>query len=106
MGLKSKAEEAFKQVNDGGSANENLTHEVLAGAAGFEAIHLYEKHREKEGIVEHNQVGKELLAGFAAGVAEKYIEKGVGKALDKNKVKKDAAAHAEAIWQEEHPTGA
>jgi hypothetical protein len=107
MGLfhhRHEAEAAEKKVKDGPA--DQVTHELLAGAAGAEALRMYEKHLEKNGVVDHHKVGKELLAGFAAGTAEKYIEKGIYAHLDKEKVKKQAQDQAEHIWTQEHPQDA
>ena len=60
------AREAYEHVYGGGMPHHEVTHELLAGAAGFEAVRMYEHHREREGITEHHELGKELLAGFAA----------------------------------------
>ncbi|MCL2585086.1 MAG: DUF3759 domain-containing protein [Streptosporangiales bacterium] len=102
MGLfnHNEAEDAYNQVNGGEKHDGSITHELLAGAAGFEAVHAYEKHREKEGITEHHELGKELLAGFAGAAADKYIEKGVYDHLDKERAKKASQEQAEYLWQQ------
>ncbi|KAJ3089243.1 hypothetical protein HK100_007817, partial [Physocladia obscura] len=53
----------------------NLGHEVLAGAAGFEALRLIEqKHAEALGEKPKYSFFKELLAGFAAAEVDKIVE--------------------------------
>jgi hypothetical protein len=37
-------------------------------------MHEYEKHREREGITEHHELGKELVAGFAVAEVDKHFE--------------------------------
>ncbi len=78
MGLFSRheAREAYDQVYGGGRPHHEISHELLAGAAGFEAMRMYEHHREREGIVEHHELGKELLAGFAVAEIEKHFAAG------------------------------
>lgn len=99
---KHEAEDAYKQVHEGGKPPHEHTHELVAGAAGFMALRLYEKHREKEGIKGHHELGKEMLAGFAAAEIEKLFEKGVYSHLDKEKAKKDAQEQAHHLWGQEH----
>ena len=70
------AEGAYDQVYGGGMPHHDVTHELLAGAAGFEAVRMYEHHREREGIVEHHALGKELLAGFAVAEVDKHFDGG------------------------------
>lgn len=95
-----EAEDVYNQVNGGEKSADSITHEMLAGAAGFEAVHMYEKHREKEGITEHHELGKEILAGFAGAAADKFIEKGVYGHLDKEKARKASQEQVEYRWQQ------
>ena len=37
---------------------------------------MYEHHREREGIPEHHELAKELLAGFVAAEIDKHFEQG------------------------------
>lgn len=41
------AQGAYEQVSGGGIPHHDMTHELLAGAAGFEAVRMYEHHREQ-----------------------------------------------------------
>ncbi|MGD0703144.1 MAG: DUF3759 domain-containing protein [Trebonia sp.] len=68
MGLSDRrgARGAYDQVNGGGIPPGEVTHDLLAGAAGFEAVRMYEHHREREGIAEHHALGKELLLRAAS----------------------------------------
>ena len=105
MGLfhhRHEAEDAYQQVNDHGKPPHEVTHELLAGAAGFEALRLYEKHRQKEGIAEHHALGKEMLAGFAAAEVEKFLENRSYDHLDREKAKKAAQEQAHHLWTQDH----
>lgn len=42
------------------------THELVGGAAGFEAMRLYEQHEAANGKAPSHQIAKEVLAGIAA----------------------------------------
>lgn len=59
-----------------------FSHELIAGAAGFEAVKAYEDHLRKEGQPVSHSTMKELLAGFAMAEVDKLVEtKGVYLAL-------------------------
>jgi hypothetical protein len=51
-----------------------LSHELIAGAASFEAMKAYEKHCEENGQPESHAVAKELLAGFAGAFVDRMAE--------------------------------
>lgn len=63
---------------DGGYDNPDnkgkLSHELIAGAASFEGMKLFEDHQRKEGQPVSHQFAKELLAGFAGGEVDKLAE--------------------------------
>jgi hypothetical protein len=96
-----EAEDAYNQVH-GDKPPHEVTHELVAGAAGFEALRLFEKHREKEGAPEHHALAKEMLAGFAAAEVEKLFEKGVYDHLDREKAKKAAQEQAAHLYDQQY----
>ena len=97
-----QAQDAYDQVYGDDYPRHEVTHELLAGAAGFEAMRMYEHHREREGIAEHHELGKELLAGFAAGEVEKHFENGYYDHLDQEKVTMAAQDQADYLWQQQY----
>jgi Protein of unknown function (DUF3759) len=96
------AQGAYDHVYGGGMPHRDVTHELLAGAAGFEAVRMYEHHREREGIVEHHSVGKELLAGFAAAEVDKHFDSGRFGHLDREQARLQAQQQADHLWQQQH----
>jgi hypothetical protein len=102
MGLfdRAGARGAYDQVYGGGMRHHEMTHEVLAGAAAFEAVRMYEHHREREGIVEHHALGKELLAGFAAAEVDKHFENGRLGHLDREEARLLARQQAHHLWDQ------
>jgi len=104
MGLFSHhhARDAYDQVYGGGRPPHEVTHELLAGAAAFEAMRMYEHHREREGIPEHHELAKELLAGFAAAEIEKHFENNRYGHLNRRDARRLAEQQAEYLWQERH----
>ena len=104
MGLFSHhaARDAYDQVYGDGRPRHEVTHELLAGAAAFEAMRMYEHHREREGIVEHHELGKELLAGFAAAEIDKHFEQGRFGHLDRHEARRLARNQADFLWQQQY----
>jgi Protein of unknown function (DUF3759) len=96
------AQGAYDQVYGGGLAHRDVTHELLAGAAGFEAVRMYEHHREREGIFEHHALGKEMLAGFAAAEVDKHFDSGRYGHLDREQARLQARQQADHLWQQRH----
>jgi hypothetical protein len=96
------AQNAYDQVYSGETPPHEVTHELLAGAAGFEAMRMYEHHREQEGITEHHELGKEMLAGFAAAEVDKHIERGYYDHLDQEQARIQAQDQADYLWQQQY----
>lgn len=96
------ANDAYDRIYGGGMPHREVTHELLAGAAGFEAMRLYEHHREREGIPEHHELEKELLAGFVTAEVDKHFTDDRYRHLDRREARRLAQGQAEYLWQEEH----
>ncbi|KAG8715066.1 hypothetical protein FRC11_005932 [Ceratobasidium sp. 423] len=52
----------------------SLSHELIAGAAAFEAAKAYEKHVAANGEPDSHDTAKELLAGFVGAFLDREIE--------------------------------
>lgn len=96
------AQDAYGQVQDGQRPRHEITHELLAGAAGFEAMRMYEHHREGEGVTEHHEVAKEMLAGFAAAEVDKHFENGYYDHLDRERATRQAQDQAQYLWDQQY----
>jgi hypothetical protein len=96
------AQGAHDHVYGGGTPHHNLTHELLAGAAGFEAMRMYEHHREREGVDEHHALAKELLAGFAVAEIDKHFESGRFGHLDREQARRQAQQQAHHLWDQQY----
>ncbi|GJN92965.1 hypothetical protein Rhopal_006010-T1 [Rhodotorula paludigena] len=77
----------------------SFTHELIAGAAAFEAQKAYARHCEQNGKPESHQRARELLAAFAAAEADKLFETKGLDFLDREEVKRQARQHAEQAVQ-------
>jgi Protein of unknown function (DUF3759) len=95
-------QDAYDQVYGGGRPHHQITHELLAGAAGFEAMRLFERYREREGIPEHHQLAKELLAGFVAAEIEKHFEGGRYQHLDRREAERTAHEQAASLYERQY----
>jgi hypothetical protein len=77
----------------GGDVRHDVTHELLAGAAGFEAMRVYEHHRE---------LGRELIAGFAAAEVDKHFDsRGLGH-LDRGEARRLAREQAQGLYDQQY----
>jgi hypothetical protein len=65
-------------------------------------MRMYEHHREREGIPEHHELAKELLAGFAAAEIEKHFENNRYGHLNRRDARRLAEQQAEYLWQERY----
>src|ERR1700685_3030443 len=97
-----EAREAYDQVYGGGGPPHEVSHALLAGAAGFEAMRMYEHHREREGIVEHHELGKEMLAGFAVAEIEKHFQDDRYGHLNRSKASGLAREQADSLGQQQY----
>ncbi|ORX90103.1 hypothetical protein K493DRAFT_318184 [Basidiobolus meristosporus CBS 931.73] len=98
------SQEAHRQVYNNEHQG-SLTHEVIAGAAGFEAMKAYENHVRRSGQEPSHSLMKEMLAGFAAAEADKLIETKGLDYLDAEKVRHHAKAQAHRLAEEKYRGG-
>src|SRR6202451_3949833 len=96
------AQNAYDDVYGGRRPHHEVSHELLAGAAGFEAMRMYEHHREREGIVEHHELGKEMLAGFAVAEIDKHFQEERYGHLNRSKASGLAREQADSLGQQQY----
>ena len=99
------AQDAYGQVYDQGRPPHEMTHELIAGAAGFEAMRMFEHHREREGIPEHHELAKELLAGFAVAEVDKHFENDRYGHLDQEQARFQAQQQANYLYDQQYGQG-
>ncbi|GAA5940509.1 DUF3759 domain-containing protein [Sporobolomyces koalae] len=98
----SEQAQAYDMVQNQEPHQSSWTHEAVAAAAAFEAEKAYERHVAQNGKPPSHQLAKELFAGFAAAEADKIFETKGLDFLDREKVKRQAAHHAEQISQQDY----
>ncbi|KAH9482661.1 hypothetical protein JR316_0004761 [Psilocybe cubensis] len=67
-----------------------LSHELIAAAASYEAAKAYEKHVEENGKPESHAKAKELLAAFSGAFIDRVVETKGLDFVDKERAKHHA----------------
>ncbi|KAK6543493.1 hypothetical protein TWF694_000239 [Orbilia ellipsospora] len=90
-------EDAHEQVYGGNKHQSEWSHELIAGAAAFEAAKAYEtRNGGKHGLT------KEILAGLAGAEADKLFEtKGLDE-FDKVRAHHEARRKAEQLYDQQY----
>lgn len=83
-------EESHESVYGGKEHESKFSHELVAGAASFEAMKLFEDRQRKEGKPVSHKFAKEMLAGIAGGEVDKLFESKGLNFLDREKAKHQA----------------
>ncbi|KAJ5349337.1 hypothetical protein N7541_007064 [Penicillium brevicompactum] len=76
-------------------------HELLAGAASYEAAKAYEDHVARNGQPESHAKAKEILAGFAGAFIDREVESRGLDFVDKEKAKYQAREHAHNAYDQQ-----
>ncbi|KAK6333721.1 hypothetical protein TWF730_003904 [Orbilia blumenaviensis] len=92
------AYDSYKQVHHEGK----FSHELLAGAAGFGAIHEWEKRQRESGEPVNHGLAKELIGGIAAAEVDKLFETKGLDAWDKHRVKEQAEDNAKTLYDQQY----
>jgi len=85
--------QAYQQTQDDNQAS--LSHEVIAGAASYEAMKAYENHCNTNGDPGSHEKAKEILAGFTGAFVDREAETRGMNEWDKEKAKRLAREQAE-----------
>ncbi|KAI1437503.1 hypothetical protein GGR50DRAFT_645374 [Xylaria sp. CBS 124048] len=80
----------------------SLSHEIIGGAASFEAMKLFEDHQRKEGKTVKHAFAKEALAGLAGAEVDRLFETKGLDAFDREKAKHEAKKQAEHYYEEQY----
>ncbi|KAF9387845.1 hypothetical protein CPB97_001958 [Podila verticillata] len=90
-------EDAHAQVFGGKAHESSWTHELIAGAAAFEAAKAYEKKNGGS-----HQLTKEMLAGLAGAEADKLFETKGLDGLDRERAKHEAREQAKELYDQRY----
>ncbi|KAI9010331.1 ricin B lectin domain-containing protein [Phycomyces nitens] len=94
-----QAQEAHKQVYEERKAH--LSHQVIAGAAGYEAVKAYISHQESQGKPVNHQFAKKAIAGLVAAQMLKFAEEHDWSGSDKEKATREAELAADNYFTRE-----
>ncbi|KAL4915692.1 hypothetical protein BDW62DRAFT_188083 [Aspergillus aurantiobrunneus] len=67
-----------------------FSHELISGAASYEAMKAYEHHCEKNGKPQSHEHAKEILAGLAGAFVDREVETKGLDFVDREKAKRHA----------------
>ncbi|KAK6542391.1 hypothetical protein TWF694_006346 [Orbilia ellipsospora] len=77
-------------------------HELLAGAASYEAMKAYEQHCDANGQPQSHERAKEIIAGFAGAFIDREVETRGFDFVDKERAKYDARQQAHSMITEDN----
>ncbi|EIW76129.1 hypothetical protein CONPUDRAFT_110841 [Coniophora puteana RWD-64-598 SS2] len=81
-----------------------LSHELLAAAASYEAAKAYEKHVAENGAPDSHAKAKELIAAFGGAFIDRMVETKGLDAIDNYRAKQQAQEHVDTVITEENYT--
>jgi len=84
-----------KDYQDAPKHKSHVSHELIAGAAAYEASKKYEQHVAANGKPASHAKAKELMAGFGAGFIDKQVETHGLDFIDKEKAQHEAKKRGE-----------
>lgn len=96
------AYESFYEDGQDERHQAKFSHEAVAGAAGFFAMHEYEKRERAEGEEVNHGFIKEMLAGVAAGEVDKLAETKGLDYIDREKAKRQAGEQAQQMYDQQY----
>jgi len=79
-----------------------FSHELVAGAASFEAFKLFEDRQRKEGKPVSHQFAKEMLAGIAGGEVDKLAETKGMDFVDRERTQHRAKKNVEEMYDQHY----
>jgi len=83
--------QAYNQYQDTQQPHQaHISHELIGGAAAYEAAKAYENHVAANGQPDSHAKAKELLAGFAGAFIDREVETKGLDFIDKQKAKRHA----------------
>ncbi|KAI5789260.1 putative CipC-like antibiotic response protein [Pyronema domesticum] len=99
-----ESHEAYEQVkNSEGREHEgSFSHELIAGAAAFEAFKAFENHQRREGKTVSHGFAKEALVGLVGAEVDKLVETKGLDYIDREKAKRHAEQGARQMYDEQY----
>lgn len=96
------SQDSHEQVYGGRQHEAKFSHELIAGAASFEAFKAFEDHQRREGKPVSHAFAKEALVGLAGAEVDKLFEtKGLNE-FDKIQAKRHAEENAQHLYDQHY----
>ncbi|KAE9410553.1 hypothetical protein BT96DRAFT_969556 [Gymnopus androsaceus JB14] len=80
-----------------------VSHELISGAAAYEAAKAYENHCAANGQPDSHAKAKELIAGFVGAFVDREVETKGLDFIDKEKAKREAKKQAQQALADSQP---
>ncbi|OGM42231.1 cipC protein [Aspergillus bombycis] len=87
--------QAHREVNETEGHKGHWSHDLIGGAAAYEAMKAYNDHQEKNGKPQSHSQAKEIAAGFAAAAVTQLFETKGLDFIDRQKAEYHAKKQAE-----------
>ncbi|KAF5635827.1 phosphoglycerate mutase family [Fusarium sp. NRRL 52700] len=96
--------EQYNQYSDSGNEEHKakLSHELIGGAAAFEAAKAYEEHVARNGKPDSHAKAKEFIAGAIGAFVDREVETKGLDFIDREEAKRHGRRHAEEALQQEY----
>ncbi|KAF8343487.1 hypothetical protein F5887DRAFT_328499 [Amanita rubescens] len=91
----------YKSVSDA-QHKAKLSHQVIAGAAAYEAAKAYNDHCEKNGNPNNHAKAMEIFAGLSGVIIDRLVETKGLDYLDKKKAQKEAEDYAKSHFDKHY----
>ncbi|KAI6025096.1 hypothetical protein PISMIDRAFT_673030 [Pisolithus microcarpus 441] len=95
----SSHEDSYNEFNSS-PHKASLSHELIAGAASYEAAKAYERHVAENGQPASHAEAKEILAGLAGAFVDREVETRGLDYIDRERVKRHARDHVDEQFTE------
>ncbi|KAK8915742.1 hypothetical protein H634G_07975 [Metarhizium anisopliae BRIP 53293] len=91
--------QAYNDYNNNGvdQNKPSLSHELIAGAASYEAAKAYENHCAENGQPGSHAEAKEIMSGFAGAFIDREVESKGMDFIDAEKAKYQARQHIDNV---------
>ncbi|RAO73028.1 uncharacterized protein BHQ10_009040 [Talaromyces amestolkiae] len=93
----SQQADSYNQYQNTEPHESSLSHELIAGAASYEAAKAYERHVSENGQPASHAEAKEILAGFAGAFIDREVETRGLDFIDREKAKREARRHIDSV---------
>ncbi|KZZ90068.1 hypothetical protein AAP_04018 [Ascosphaera apis ARSEF 7405] len=99
------SEKAHEEVYNGDEMEHHhakFSHNVIAGAASYQAMKAYSDHKAKHGTPDNHATAKNVIAGIVGAEVDRLAEGKGRDAWDRHRIKKQAEDNAKSMYDEKY----